>query len=409
MMAQRLHSQTSQLHRSHKAEKPVMLCLSHLRWDFVFQRPQHLLTRACDSYRVLFFEEPFFDAKTPSITMQDRGNGLLIAQPHLPAETDARERHLMLRKLLDETLAMLDVEQPDLIWYYSPAMIAFAGHLKAKCIVYDCMDELAAFRGAAADLKWRERELFGRADLVFTGGQSLFEAKRRMHPAVHAFPSSIDTQHFQKARHLRQLASNPAKPNLGFFGVIDERMDTALVAAIADLRPDWHFSMIGPVVKIDVSDLPQRPNLYWLGRHDYRDLPVALAQWSLGIMPFAINEATRYISPTKTPEFLAAGLPVVSTPIRDVVRPYGEMSLVGIAATANEFVAQCENCLAWTETEHAAWLSRVDQFLARTSWDRTWSAMNNLVTQLVAQRRRLSVAPAKPSLLPMRNPGVARV
>ena len=409
MMAQRLHSQTSQLHRSNKPEKPVMLCLSHLRWDFVFQRPQHLITRACSTYRVLFFEEPFFDSDIPTITLNDHGHGPIIAQPHLPADTDSRQRNLMLRGLLDEALASLNVTQPNLIWYYSPAMITFTGHLKADCIVYDCMDELAAFRGAPIDLKWRERELFARADLVFTGGQSLFEAKRRMHPAVHAFPSSIDKQHFQRARQLRNPRSDSQRPHIGFFGVIDERMDTALVAAMADLRPNWEFSMIGPVAKIDITDLPQRDNLNWLGGRHYSSLPGVLAEWSLGIMPFAINEATRYISPTKTPEFLAAGLPVVSTPIRDVVRPYGEMRLVAIAATAEEFVAQCEKCLAWTATEHAAWLARTDQFLARISWDQTWSAMNELVTQLVAQRRCVSAAPTKPSTLSFRSPGVVRV
>lgn len=386
-----------------------MLCLSHLRWDFVFQRPQHLLTRASETYRVIFFEEPFFDAEEPNIAVSDRGNGLYVVQPHLPAGTDARQRNLMLRTLLDETLAQFDVSQPQLVWYYSPAMIAFAGHLSPECIVYDCMDELSAFRGAAADLQWRERELFGRADLVFTGGQSLYEAKRRMHPAVHAFPSSIDKKHFKKARDVRASLPLHATPHLGFFGVIDERMDTALVASMADLRPEWQFSMVGPVVKIDPADLPQRPNLHWLGGRDYRDLPDTLAQWSIGIMPFAINEATRFISPTKTPEFLAAGLPVVSTPIRDVVRPYGDLELVGIASTPTEFIAHCETCLGWSQTDYTAWLARADRFLARISWDQTWASMNGLVDQLIAQRRRLQKFPAKVTSLPLRSPGVARV
>lgn len=407
--AQRFQSQGSEIRRSTRPQKPVMLCLSHLRWDFVFQRPQHLLTRACETYRVLFFEEPFFDAETPSLTLHDRGHGLIVAQPHLPPEIDLRQRNLMLRLLLDEALSNLEIVQPDLVWYYSPAMIAFAGHLKPECIVYDCMDELSAFRGAPVDLKLRERELFGRADLVFTGGQSLFEAKRRMHPSVHAFPSSIDKKHFQKARQLRAASPAQERPHLGFFGVIDERMDTALVAAITQMRPDWQFSMIGPVVKIDTVDLPQRPNLFWRGGRDYRDLPQELAQWTLGIMPFAINEATRFISPTKTPEFLAAGLPVISTPIRDVVRPYGDMGLVGIAQTAEDFVTRCEESLAWSTNEHAAWLARADRFLAHMSWDQTWAAMSHLITRLTQQRRRLHALPVKTGALQLRSPGVARV
>lgn len=408
--ASRLHSAASQFRRPAKPSKPVLLCLSHLRWDFVFQRPQHLLTRALQSYRVLFFEEPFFDSETPSLSIEERDNGMLIAQPHLPASYDARERNLALRGLLDEALSDLHAPSPKLIWYYSPAMIAFAGHLDAECVVYDCMDELSAFRGAAADLRQREHELFGRADLVFTGGQSLYEAKRRMHPAVYAFPSSIDKSHFGKARKARTVQSN-AQPHLGFFGVIDERMDTELVGKIADLRPDWQFSMIGPVVKIDEADLPRRPNLHWLGGRNYQDLPQELAHWTLGIMPFALNEATRFISPTKTPEFLAAGLPVVSTPIRDVVRPYGDEGLVGIGETAEDFIARCEECLAWTPAERAQWQARVDRFLSRISWDQTWGEMNGIVEKLIANRRRLRAtqATASPAAAPLRTPGVARV
>lgn len=406
--ASRLHSATSQFRRSAKPEKPLLLCLSHLRWDFVFQRPQHLLTRSLQNYRVLFFEEPFFDVDEPSLTLDHRGDGLYIAQPHLPASCDTRQRNLALRTLLDDALSELQAPSPKLVWYYSPAMIAFAGHVDAECVIYDCMDELSAFRGAAADLRQREHELFGRADLVFTGGQSLYEAKRRMHPSVHAFPSSIDKSHFSKARKERRPRQDTA-PRLGFFGVIDERMDTALVAEIADLRPDWQFDMIGPVVKIDEADLPQRPNLHWLGGRTYQALPQELARWTLGIMPFALNEATRFISPTKTPEFLSAGLPVVSTPIRDVVRPYGENGLVGIGETADAFIARCEECLAWTPAERMQWQTQVDRFLSRMSWDQTWGEMNGLVEKLIANRRRLRATQTKSAAAPLRTPGVARV
>ena len=407
--ASRLHRPTSSFRRQSPPGKPLLLCLSHLRWNFVFQRPQHLLTRALTSYRVLFFEEPFLDADEPYLSLEKREDGLTIAQPHLPASYDTRARDLALRSLLDDALADLDTQHPKLIWYYSPAMMAFSSHLEADCVVYDCMDELSAFRGAPPDLRKREHELFGRADLVFTGGLSLFEAKRRMHPAVYAFPSSIDKAHFGKARKSRLTQAQHQTPHLGFFGVIDERMDLALVAAIADLRPDWQFSMIGPVVKIDHSELPQRPNLHWCGGRDYQDLPAELAHWTIGIMPFALNEATRFISPTKTPEFLSAGLPVISTPIRDVVRPYGDQGLVGIAETAESFVTRCEEALSWTASEHKQWLTRVDRFLARISWDQTWADMNGLVERLIANRQRVRAAQMKPTLTPLRSPGVARV
>jgi glycosyltransferase involved in cell wall biosynthesis len=171
-------------------------------------------------------------------------------------------------------------------------------------------------------------------------------------------------------------------PRLGFFGVIDERMDIDLVGAAADLRPDWQFVMIGPVVKIDPATLPKRPNIHWLGGKSYADLPRYLAGWDVGFMAFAMNEATRFISPTKTPEFLAAGVPVVSTPINDVVRPYGEKGLVEIAATAQEVVQKAEALLARPKE---AWLQRVDRHLAAGSWDKTWAAMQRLMASALDQ------------------------
>src|SRR6185436_18107217 len=215
---------------------------------------------------------------------------------------------------------------------------------------------------------------------VFTGGMSLYEAKRNRHRNVHGFPSSIDFDHFAKAR--RAGDPEPADqapiphPRLGFFGVIDERMDIDLVAGVADLRPDWHLVMIGPVVKIDPATLPQRANIHWLGGKSYSDLPRYLSGWDVGMMPFALNESTRFISPTKTPEYLAAGLPVVSTPIADVVRPYGENGLVRIAGTAEEFAEAISEAL---NEDRNGRQSHVLEFLSRTSWDRTFEAMSELI------------------------------
>jgi glycosyltransferase involved in cell wall biosynthesis len=205
---------------------------------------------------------------------------------------------------------------------------------------------------------------------------------------VHPFPSSVDAAHFNQARQGAIVdppdqASLP-RPRLGFFGVIDERLDLDLVAAMADRRPDWSFVMIGPVVKIAPATLPQRPNIHWLGQRDYKELPSYLAHWDAGIMPFAINEATRFISPTKTPEFLAAGLPVVSTPIADVVRPYGELALAEIAGDADAFVRGCEGVLA---RSHKEWLADVDTYLADLSWDRTWNAMHHQMQMAVRKNR----------------------
>jgi UDP-galactopyranose mutase len=260
-------------------------------------------------------------------------------------------------------------------------------HLKPLATVYDCMDELSAFKNAPTSLKENEAALFERADLVFTGGHSLYEAKRHQHRNVYAFPSSIDAPHFAQAR---SAVCEPADqkdiphPRLGFFGVIDERMDLELLDAVAEARPQWQLVMIGPVVKIDPADLPRRANIHYLGGKSYAELPAYLSGWDVALMPFARNDSTRFISPTKTPEYLAAGRAVVSTSIRDVVRPYGELGLVHIADTPAEFVAAVERAM---NEDTAARMQEVDAFLGQTSWDMTWGRMSELVEDVVAARR----------------------
>jgi UDP-galactopyranose mutase len=261
------------------------------------------------------------------------------------------------------------------------------------------MDELSAFRGAPAELVQREAELMQAADVVFTGGQSLYEAKRAQHTNIHAFPSSVDVGHFRTARKL--LGEPPdqagiAHPRLGFFGVVDERMDTALLDGVAEARPDWQLVILGPTAKIDPADLPRRPNIHYLGPKAYRELPRYLARWDVALLPFARNESTKFISPTKTPEYLAAGCPVVSTSIRDVVRPYGEQGLVRIADTVPDFVRQVQEALAH-DRKSARWRRAVDSMLATMSWDRTWGEMSALVEEAfqVALRPRSDAAWAR--------------
>nr|WP_277876454.1 glycosyltransferase [Trichocoleus sp. FACHB-40] len=251
------------------------------------------------------------------------------------------------------------------------------------------MDELSAFKGAPPALKDLEAELFSRADLVFTGGQSIYESKRNQHPNVYAFPSSIDKAHFAQCRDVeRNATQEPADqvdiphPRLGFFGVIDERMDIDLLGSIAEARPNWHLVIIGPVVKIDPEVLPRHPNIHYLGGKSYQELPAYIAGWDVALLPFAHNESTRFISPTKTPEYLAAGKPVVSTSIRDVVRPYGDMGLVHIADTVPDFVAAVETAL--NQSQDSEWLNKVDEFLADNSWDSTWGRMMQLVEGVIS-------------------------
>jgi glycosyltransferase involved in cell wall biosynthesis len=287
----------------------------------------------------------------------------------------------MQRYLLDSYLAeqrIIDF----IAWYYTPMALPFSCHLNPEVVVYDCMDELSAFQGAPPELVDQERMLFHRADVVFTGGASLFGSKQNQHSNVHLFPSAIDREHFAVARRPQEDPADQASiphPRIGFFGVLDERLDGALLREAAGLHPDWHFVLTGPVVKISPEELPHLPNIHYLDQKDYTELPSYLANWDVAMLPFALNRSTRYISPTKTPEYLAAGKPVVSTPIRDVVSPYGDLGLVKIGANAPEFCSAIEGLLAGKARE--SWLASVDAFLAGISWDSTFEQMWKRITR----------------------------
>ncbi len=374
-----------------KTQQPDVVCFSHLRWDFVYQRPQHLLTRCAADRRVFFVEEPVFDNGSMSLEINERDRNLYVVVPHLPEglRSDVATT-AVLKEMIHRMIRENDIREY-VLWYYTPMALNFTSGLKPQAIIYDCMDELSAFKGAPEDLTLRERDLFKIADLVFTGGHSLYEAKRDRHPSIYAFPSSIDREHFMQAR--RPLADpidqqSIPHPRFGFFGVIDERFDAKLLEELAAQRPDWQFVILGPVVKIHPETLPRRSNIHYLGSKTYQQLPAYIARWDVALLPFAQNDSTRFISPTKTPEYLAAGKPVVSTLIRDVIRPYGELGLVSIANNADEFIAAAEEALL--RKSDAAWLNKVDAFLANMSWDETWSRMWQLIDDTLKQKSRVN-------------------
>ncbi len=364
-----------------------LICLSHLRWGFVYQRPQHLLSRAAQHFRVFFIEEPFLEGNEAQYKrFSDPESGVNIIAPYLPPNLSLEQSERAQEDLLVRILAENNIHDYAL-WYYTPMALGFSRRLNPSLVVYDCMDELSGFKGAPPILREREAELFRRADLVFTGGQSLYEAKRGNHPDMHAFPSSIDFAHFAQARNgIPRAADQEAipHPRIGYCGVIDERMDLELLDGIARLRPDWHFIMLGPVVKIDAAQLPRHANVHYLGSKNYKELPSYLAGWDAAMLPFARNDSTRFISPTKTPEYLAAGKPSVSTSIRDIIRPYGERELVYIADTPADFVAALQRALAVNKGE---WLPAVDDFLKSNSWDITWSKMLQLMSRSESSKK----------------------
>lgn len=358
----------------------ALVVFSHLRWNFVYQRPQHLLSRLARRRPVMFLEEPVPDSST-WLEREMPAPGVLVLRPHVANGTMGFHDETMeaVRGMLSD--AMADAGFVDyLLWFYTPMALPLARGLRPQGVVYDCMDELSAFRYAPPELAERERELLQLADLVLTGGPSLYASKRSRHANVHCLPSSVDAAHFSRTPPEHPSQVDLPQPRLGYYGVIDERLDLDLLAAIAEARPEWQLVMVGPVAKLDPESLPQRPNLHWLGQRSYDELPAHLVGWDVCLLPFALNESTRFISPTKTLEYLAAGRPCVSTRIRDVAEPYADV--VTIADDAPAFVTACDEILGWPPDAHAAYRERAATHVAATSWDRTVARIEALLEGL---------------------------
>lgn len=368
-----------------------LLVFSHLRWDFVYQRPQHLLSRFAQGQPVFVIEEPVYDPNAaPHWERQLPRPGVTVFRPHTPCpEGGFVDAQLLYLTVLVERLVREENLTRCLLWMYTPMALPLTEFFEPEVVIYDCMDELSAFDLAPPQLIERERQLLERADVVFTGGPSLYRAKQGRHPNVHLFSSSVEAEHFRQA--LNRLLDpedhvHLSHPRLGYFGVIDERIDRPLLAHLAASHPEWHVIMIGPVVKIDPAALPQAPNLHYLGQRSYQALPAYLAGWDVCLLPFARNAATRFISPTKTLEYMAAERPIVSTPITDVQQPYGDIVYLG--DTPEAFAEACERALASSQEERARRGEKMRSVLKSTSWDSTVAAMQRLIEE--ARQRRSS-------------------
>jgi len=383
----------------------TLVVFSHLRWSFVFQRPQHLLTRLAAHYRVLFIEEPIQDDGAPRLDVSTGDAGVSIVRPVTPLTSAgfADDQLALLGPMVADLLSQEAIEQ-FIVWFYTPMALPLLDRLTPLAVVYDCMDELSAFAGAPPQLREREAQLLKRADLVLTGGPSLYEAKKNRHPHVLSLPSSVDAAHFSvegrsgdedMVQRARELQGEFREPRLGYFGVVDERMDLDLVRRLADADPTWNVVMVGPIVKIDPLSVPQRPNLHWLGQQPYELLPRLIEGWSVGLLPFALNESTRFISPTKTLEYMAAGRPVVSTAIKDVASLYGDV--VRIARTKDEFVAACIAALEEPPSDRHDHLLAMQARVARSSWAGTVETIHEAleIKLASAERRRREKAHAE--------------
>jgi len=373
-----------------------IVAFSHLRWNSVLQRPQHVLQRLARRCPVYFFEEPVPCAAKDSLEVTEPVPNVFVCHPHLTGSSSGfHDSHMASLHRMVIGLVRREQLRDYAAWFYSPMALPLLKELSPTAIAYDCMDELSAFGNPPRQLLERENALLQIADVVFTEGPSLHRAKCDRHANVHCFPSSVDAAHFSQARGAADdhpLQRDLAKPRLGYFGVIDERIDLDLVAALGAATAHWQVCMVGPCVKIDPESLPRRRNIHYFGEQPYQDLPAFVAGWDVCIQPFALNEATRYISPTKTLEYMAAERPIVSTPVTDVAEPYGH--IVYIADHARSFIAACERALqasAW-QLEDRAQLMRAA--LARTSWDQTAEQMGELLEQAAQQRHSAQPIPA---------------
>ena len=372
-----------------------VICFSHLRWDFDYKRPQQLLSRFSKEHRVFFIEEPVFGDYGPNHKIIDRkSQNLFVVRPGIKDGTSAEDIPQLLYMFL---LGLMDAYHIDsyLFWYYDPMAIRFTQKFEPIAVIYYCMDELSLFKDAHPSLIPNERKLFEMADVVFTGGKSLYEAKKHNHENIFAFPGSIDKAHFSSGTKHSDPDDQMHIPHnrVGFFGVIDERMDIPLLKGLAERMTDTHFIMVGPVVKIDPTNLPVADNIHYLGSKAYDDLPDYLANWDVAFMPFAINDSTKFISPTKILEFLAAGIPVVSSAINDVVHPYGEEGLVFIATNAGEFEEAIYKALA--TRDNPEWKEKVEEMLMHNSWDKIWKKMRVKITAAIYYKEHTKGIPAQ--------------
>ena len=353
----------------------MLVAFSHLRWGFVWQRPQHLLTRFAREMPVVVIEEPDYHLEGADVYVR-RDHGVTVVTPLLPLADEqygfGNHANGQISRLIEP---FVRPGTDPILWYYTPmALGAEPATVRPRLTVYDAMDDLASFRAAPPELRIREARLLSQVDLVFTGGPTLYRQRRDMHRSVHCFPSGVEAAHFAstKASPHEGLA-HQRRPVLGYYGVIDERLDLDLLAEIADLRPDWTIALIGPVAKIDETTIPERANIIRFAQQAYDDLPSFLACFDVALMPFARNEATRAISPTKTLEYLAGGKPVVSTPIADVMTLYGDA--VEIATTGEEFVVAAESVLNRTSDADRQWRAHAARLVAAHDWDCIAEAM----------------------------------
>lgn len=366
-----------------------LIVLSHLRWDFLFQRPQHILSRYGRYRRVYYFEEPLFGmTEIPRLHIKETPDNVLVVVPHIPTKGSPQELNLQLAKLLDELIEDEEIIEYSL-WYYTPMALNFTRHLKPQNIIFDLMDELINFYEDKRQLGLLEKELTDNADLVFMNGRTLFNSKKHLNSNIHELPSSIDFKHFSLARQKLIEPDDQVHiphPRIGFYGVIDQRVDLEIIGKIAELEPLYQFIVLGPIINVKTSELPIRNNIHFLDKKDYHALPLYLAGWDCVFMPYRLDDSTKLFSPAKILEFLAAGKPVVASPLPDIIYSYKGKELIHLAKSPEEFIKKIN--LALQENRNEEWITKIDSFLQDQNWDDLFSKMIYLESDLAKDKTR---------------------
>jgi len=359
-----------------------LIVFSHVRWDGMFQRPRHVLTRLARTWRVLFVEEPVFGAGDPRGELRAVQDGITVLTPHTPLTAPGfhDDQIPLLTKLLGRAIAHEQIADYG-AWFCTPMALPLLHRLGPRVVVYDCVDELAARDNAPRQFVQRENALLRVANVVFCSGPSLFEARRERHSNVVLCADSVDREHFavgSDAAATHADIRGLARPRLGFIGVIDERIDVALLDRVALARPEWEICVVGPVGKADATMLlPYAPNLHYFGARRYEEWPAFLAGWDVALLPFARSDATRALNPVQALEYMAADRPIVSTPIADVETLYRDVVRFGRADDA--FIAAVEDTLVEPVPSRAQRIAAMRAIVNATSWDDTARRMRRSV------------------------------
>lgn len=371
----------------------------HLCWDWVWQRPQQFISRLSKRHRILFVETigPDPQLATPFARFYTPENlpNITVLRLQFPSwrweDGDYVDRTR--REMVQEFLKGPGRGQFDnpVQWFYDPmAVPAFHGQMNEILTVYDCMDELSKFKCAPPEIRTREASLLNEAEVVFTGGRKLWESKKLSNDNCHFYGCGVEVDHFARARaaetRVPEDLANIPKPVLGYFGVVDERMDYDLVAKLADANPNWSIAIVGPVMKVDPNSLPKRPNLYWLGQRQYADLPGFCKGFNVCLMPFALNESTEFINPTKALEYMASGREIISTAVPDVISNFSQVVKVGYSH--DEFIALCRRAVEQPDTEA---VERGLEMASQNTWEMIVSKLESHIEAALHAKRPTEV------------------